>query len=62
LPLDDIILAFYPDKKNTPQEYSINDILQKKIEDSERIKNLLIKEYLQPVKIYTYPISNKEKY
>ncbi len=60
LPLDDIILAFYPDKKNTPQEYSINDILQKKIEDSERIKNLLIKEYLQPVKIYTYPIANKD--
>lgn len=60
LPLDDIILAFYSDEKNTTQEYSINDILKKKIEDSERIKKLLIKEYLQPVKIYTYPIANKD--
>lgn len=61
LPLDDIILAFYSDEKNTTQEYSINDILKKKIEDSERIKKLLIKEYLQPVKIYTYPIAQNKK-
>ena len=47
----------YPDDPS--QEYSINDILKKKIEDSERNKKQLIKEYLQPLKIYTYPISNK---
>ena len=55
--INDIIFEFYPDDPS--QEYSINDILKKKIEDSERNKKQLIKEYLQPLKIYTYPISNK---
>lgn len=59
LPLDDVILSFLSQEKGSNKEYSIEEILQNNIQEQENTKNDLIKKYLKPIPIYTYPIANK---
>ena len=61
LPLDSIILNFFGGQKNLDKkDYSLDEIFKKEIENSEKLKEARIKEELDLIPIYTYPIATKK--